>query len=117
MATTTAFDPKELESKVKTMYRSVAENPHGEYHFEMGRAMAERLLHCHLFIPRILTAPAGSIRILACIECSSLAGSIGRTKKSGCIIKFIAASACITLPPSSVASRCESTSLSAARPR
>jgi hypothetical protein len=43
MTTTTAFDPKELESKVKAMYRSVAENPHGEFHFEMGRAMAERL--------------------------------------------------------------------------
>jgi SAM-dependent methyltransferase len=25
------------------MYRSVAESPHGEFHFEMGRAMAERL--------------------------------------------------------------------------
>ncbi len=41
MATT--FDPKELETKVKDMYRSVAENPHGEFHFEMGRALAERL--------------------------------------------------------------------------
>jgi ubiquinone/menaquinone biosynthesis C-methylase UbiE len=38
-----AFDPNELETKVKAMYRSVAENPHGEFHFEMGRAMAERL--------------------------------------------------------------------------
>jgi hypothetical protein len=43
MAIPVAFDPKELESKVKTMYRSVAENPDGEFHFEMGRAMAERL--------------------------------------------------------------------------
>jgi arsenite methyltransferase len=43
MTTTTNFDPKELESKVKAMYRSVAENPHGDFHFEMGRAMAERL--------------------------------------------------------------------------
>ncbi len=43
MTTTVAFDPKELESKVKAMYRSVAENPHGEFHFEMGRALAERL--------------------------------------------------------------------------
>ena len=43
MSTTTAFDPKELESKVKAMYRSVAEEPHGKFHFEMGRAMAERL--------------------------------------------------------------------------
>jgi ubiquinone/menaquinone biosynthesis C-methylase UbiE len=41
--TTIAFDPKVLEAKVKAMYRSVAENPHGEFHFEMGRALAERL--------------------------------------------------------------------------
>ena len=39
----TAFDPKELEAKVKSMYRDVAENPGGEFHFEMGRALAERL--------------------------------------------------------------------------
>ena len=43
MAATVTFDPKELESKVKSMYRSVAENPAGEFHFEMGRTMAERL--------------------------------------------------------------------------
>jgi arsenite methyltransferase len=42
-ATATAFDPKELEAKVKDMYRAVAENPEGEFHFEMGRALAERL--------------------------------------------------------------------------
>ena len=40
---TVAFDPNELETKVKAMYRAVAEDPHGEFHFEMGRAMAERL--------------------------------------------------------------------------
>ena len=40
---TVAFDPGELEAKVKAMYRSVAEDPHGEFHFEMGRSMAERL--------------------------------------------------------------------------
>jgi arsenite methyltransferase len=33
----------DLETKVQAMYRDVAENPHGEFHFEMGRAMAERL--------------------------------------------------------------------------
>jgi arsenite methyltransferase len=33
----------ELETKVQAMYRDVAQNPHGEFHFEMGRAMAERL--------------------------------------------------------------------------
>ena len=39
----TAFDPKELEDKVKAMYRSVALQPQGSFHFEMGRALAERL--------------------------------------------------------------------------
>lgn len=43
MATPTIFDPQELETKVKAMYREVAENPHSEFHFEMGRALAERL--------------------------------------------------------------------------
>jgi len=38
-----AVNTQELEAKVKDMYRQVAENPHGEFHFEMGRVMAERL--------------------------------------------------------------------------
>ena len=33
----------DLENKVKDMYRKVALNPEVEYHFEMGRALAERL--------------------------------------------------------------------------
>ncbi|KKL92800.1 hypothetical protein LCGC14_1881080 [marine sediment metagenome] len=36
-------DKKELETKVKEMYRAVAENPNGQFHFEMGRKLAERL--------------------------------------------------------------------------
>src|SRR5262249_31442713 len=43
MPTTVAFDARELESKVKAMYRDVAEKPHGTYHFEIGRALAEQL--------------------------------------------------------------------------
>lgn len=38
-----SVNESELEQKVKDMYRDVALNPHGEFHFEMGRAMAERL--------------------------------------------------------------------------
>ena len=53
MTTLTAFDPKELESKVKAMYRSVAEDPYGEFHFEMGRAMAERLGYAPADLDRI----------------------------------------------------------------
>ncbi|UCH48738.1 MAG: methyltransferase domain-containing protein [Betaproteobacteria bacterium] len=38
-----SVDVVALEEKVKAMYRDVATNPHGDYHFEMGREMAERL--------------------------------------------------------------------------
>lgn len=46
--TAIALNPKRLdvaalEQKVKAMYRDVALEPHGEFHFEMGRALAERL--------------------------------------------------------------------------
>lgn len=33
----------DLETKIQAMYRDVARNPHAEFHFEMGRPMAERL--------------------------------------------------------------------------
>ncbi|MBO3749630.1 methyltransferase domain-containing protein [Streptosporangiaceae bacterium NEAU-GS5] len=36
-------DVAALEVKVKDMYRRVAEQPYGEYHFEMGRGLAQRL--------------------------------------------------------------------------
>jgi len=62
MAATTAFDPKELEDKVKAMYRSVAENPDGEFHFEMGRALAERLGYAQPDLDRI---PAEAIESFA----------------------------------------------------
>lgn len=38
-----SLDLVALETKVKAMYRSVALEPEGKFHFEMGRAMAERL--------------------------------------------------------------------------
>src|SRR4029077_9723667 len=56
------FDPKELESKVKAMYRSVAEDPHGDFHFEMGRAMAERLGYAAADLDRV---PAEAIESFA----------------------------------------------------
>lgn len=34
---------EELESRVKQMYTEVAEQPKAEYHFEMGRGLAEKL--------------------------------------------------------------------------
>jgi ubiquinone/menaquinone biosynthesis C-methylase UbiE len=44
VATTgSALDTAELEARVKAMYREVAEEPGKEFHFETGRALAERL--------------------------------------------------------------------------
>jgi len=39
----TVVDAVDLERKVKDMYTQVALDPHGQFHFEMGRAMARRL--------------------------------------------------------------------------
>lgn len=39
----TAVDIGELARKVKEMYALVANNPAGDFHFEMGRGLAERL--------------------------------------------------------------------------
>jgi arsenite methyltransferase len=38
-----AVHPHELTTKVQRMYRAVATEPHGSYHFELGRSLAERL--------------------------------------------------------------------------
>jgi ubiquinone/menaquinone biosynthesis C-methylase UbiE len=62
MTPTTTFDPKDLETKVKAMYRSVANNPQGEFHFELGRALAERLGYAPADLDRI---PAEAIESFA----------------------------------------------------
>ena len=36
-------DEESLEGQVKEMYRRVADDPHGEFHFELGRGLTERL--------------------------------------------------------------------------
>jgi arsenite methyltransferase len=41
--TTVTVDAEELEAKVKDMYRDVADRPDGDYHFELGRPLAEQL--------------------------------------------------------------------------
>src|SRR6266540_3647688 len=43
MTSSAKVDRAELETKVQDMYRAVALHPEGEFHFEMGRALAERL--------------------------------------------------------------------------
>ncbi|MEE9250134.1 MAG: methyltransferase domain-containing protein [Alphaproteobacteria bacterium] len=57
-----AVDRQDLESKVKDMYREVAENPRGEFHFELGRALTERLGYAPADLDRI---PAQAIESFA----------------------------------------------------
>jgi SAM-dependent methyltransferase len=51
--TAITVDRSALEAKVKDMYTAVAERPHGEFHFEMGRAMAERLGYAPADLDRV----------------------------------------------------------------
>jgi len=43
MSDVQTLDTRDLEQRVKEMYREVAEEPFKEFHFETGRALAERL--------------------------------------------------------------------------
>ena len=51
-----ALDTKDLEAQVKDMYRQVAEQPDADYHFELGRSLAERLGYPSGDLDRIPTA-------------------------------------------------------------
>jgi arsenite methyltransferase len=62
MSMQAAIDVAELEAKVKQMYRAVAQNPTGAYHFEMGRGLAERLGYPPAVLDQI---PAGAIESFA----------------------------------------------------
>jgi arsenite methyltransferase len=57
-----AVDTSELTDKVQRMYRAVATEPDGEYHFELGRSLAERLGYPADVLDRI---PAGAIESFA----------------------------------------------------
>ena len=50
---TSTVDRVALETKVKGMYTDVATNPHGRFHFEMGRVMAERLGYAPADLDRV----------------------------------------------------------------
>ena len=56
------LDTAALEDKVKAMYRAVAEDPDGEFHFEMGRSLAERLGYAKEALDAV---PADAIRSFA----------------------------------------------------
>ena len=62
-ATGATVNARELETKVKDMYRHVAEEPQGKYHFELGRGLAERLGYPSEILDRV---PEGA--------CESFAG-------------------------------------------
>jgi ubiquinone/menaquinone biosynthesis C-methylase UbiE len=62
MTTQTALNTTELEAKVQAMYRDVAEHPEGKYHFEMGRALAERLGYSAADLDKV---PAAAIESFA----------------------------------------------------
>src|ERR671919_383895 len=55
-------DTRELETKVKDMYRHVAEQPEGTYHFELGRPLAERLGYPAELLDRV---PPGAVESFA----------------------------------------------------
>jgi len=55
-------DTRELEAKVKDMYRHVADEPEGKYHFELGRPLAEHLGYPAEVLDRI---PPGAIESFA----------------------------------------------------
>lgn len=52
-STVKSVDTVKLEQKVKAMYKDVALNPHGTYHFEMGYEMALRLGYTKAELGRI----------------------------------------------------------------
>jgi arsenite methyltransferase len=59
---TVTVDTQELEEKVRRMYRAVATDPRGDFHFELGRALAERLGYPSEALEEI---PAGAIESFA----------------------------------------------------
>ena len=61
-----SLDVVALETKVKAMYRAVALEPEGEFHFEMGRPLAERLGYSPADLDAI---PADAINSFAGVGC------------------------------------------------
>lgn len=59
---TTTVDPVELEAKVKAMYRQVAQEPGGDYHFELGESLALRVGYD---ADRLHRVPAGAVESFA----------------------------------------------------
>lgn len=62
IAAETRVDRADVEARMKAMYFNVATNPQSEFHFEMGRALTERLGYAAADLDRI---PAESIESFA----------------------------------------------------
>ncbi len=72
---TSQVNRADLETKVQAMYRDVAQNPHGEFHFEMGRAMAERLGYRPTDLDRIPAEAIDSFAAWKARACSTWAAA------------------------------------------
>jgi arsenite methyltransferase len=66
MGNVNTLDTADLEARVKSMYREVAEEPDREFHFEIGRGLAERLGYSADELDRI---PAEAIESFAGVGC------------------------------------------------
>jgi SAM-dependent methyltransferase len=62
MTDTPTVPVTELEARVRAMYRAVADDPGGDFHFELGRGLAERLGYPPGLLDRI---PAGAVESFA----------------------------------------------------
>ena len=72
---TLTLDTNELAEMVQRMYRAVATEPHGDYHFELGRSLAARLGYPVDVLDRI---PAGAIESFAGVGYFSTSPSCSR---------------------------------------
>jgi arsenite methyltransferase len=66
METVKTVDTAELEARVKSMYREVADEPGHGFHFETGRALAERLGYSADDLDRI---PSDAVESFAGVGC------------------------------------------------
>lgn len=106
----TTVNVEALEANAKQMYSLVAEQPHGIYHFEMGRSLAERLGYDPGSLDRI---PVGAVEhssphsVRRCStppncgrvgECSTWAAALAlrRSKRRNCSHRPAGLSAWIT---------------------
>jgi arsenite methyltransferase len=60
MSTEPPVDPAALREEVKSKYRDVARNPHGEFHFHTGRRLAKRLGYDDAVVERMPDAAVES---------------------------------------------------------